>query len=292
MKACQQVAWNAVRFQCPPGWQVDQIGKRHLRLDNGQGPVMEAKWGPVRGRFSHKAHLKRLDVLNARRTGGRVAAWEIPDAWKAAVADYQACGFQWQGAAADGRGVSLYCPVCRQAALIQFFLSTPGAREKQFLTVLQSFRDHSNDGQTAWSLFDIRARLPQTFQLRRFRFDAGKFELEFSDGRQNLRLHRWAPAKALLAGADLAGFAGRLPGFSAAPLRSATINGHPAVEGRTGPAPGRPRWIVRIQPRLSFQWVRLWLLEKENRLLGIRSASRYPLDEEQLNKICMHYVAV
>ena len=292
MKKDRNIAWNAVRFQCPSAWQVDQIGKRHLRLDNGRGPAMEIKWGPVRGRFSHNAHLKRLAALSNRRTKGRVAPWPLPAAWKAALADFETGGFQWQTTTAEGRGVSLYCPVCHNGSLIQFFRSTPGAAEKQFLAVLNSFRDHPRDDQIVWSIFDIRAKLPKTLKLGRFRFDAGRFELEFTDGRQTVRLHRWAPAAALLGRGDLAGFARTISGFSGGQPQATTINGHPGIEWSTGPTTGRPQWIVRFNPQLSFFWFRMWLLEEKNRIFGVRAASRRPLDKRQLNRICMDYETV
>ncbi len=292
MKACKDVAWNSVHFQCPSEWQVDQIGKRHLRLGNGRGPVMEVKWGPVKGRFSHNAHLKRLAALNARRAKGRVVPWTLPDSWKAALADFETGGFQWQTTTAEGRGVSLYCPVCHNGSLIQFFRSTPDAAEKEFLAVLNSFRDHPDDGRIVWSVFDIRAKLPQILQLRRFRFDAGRFELEFTDGRQTIHLHRWAPAAALLGKGNLTRFAGTISEFSSGQPIVTTVNGHPGIQWSMGPPAGRPQWIVRLKPQLSFFWFRMWLLEEKNRIFGVRAASRHYLDEDQLNRICMDYETV
>ncbi len=292
MKKCKEVAWNAVHFQCPSGWQVDQIGRRHLRLDNGQGPVMEVKWGAVKGRFSHPAHLKRLAALNSRRAKGQLVPWTLPTAWKAALAEFETGGFQWRGSAAESRGVSLYCPVCRNGVLIQFFRSTPGAVEKDFMAVLESFRDHASAGQIAWSVFDIRAKLPQTMQLHRFRFDAGRFELEFSDGRQTVQLYRWAPAAALLAKDDLTRFAGTIFGFSGRHPQETTVKGHAGIQWHISPAAGWPQWLIRLKPQLSFFWFRLWLLEEKNRIFGVRAASRHPLDEPLLNRICNDYEAV
>jgi len=292
MKACKDVAWNSVHFQCPPGWQVDQIGTRHLRLDNGQGPVMEVKWGPVRGRFSHSGHLKRLAALNSRRTKAAVTPWTLPPAWKSALPAFESSGFQWQSPSAEGQGVSLYCPVCRNASLVQFFRSTPRAAEKEFLSVLKSFRDHSGDERICWSLFDIRASLPQALQLRRFRFDAGRFELEFTDRRQTIHLYRWAPAAALLDRGDLVRFAETVFGLSGSRPQATAIDGQPGIEWRTLPPAGWPQWIVRLKPRLSFCWSRLWLLEEKNRILGVRAASRHPLDEHQFNRICNDYETV
>ena len=56
----KHIAWNGIRFKAPAEWEVGQIDSRHLILEREAEPVMEVKWGSVKGAFSHKAHLKRL----------------------------------------------------------------------------------------------------------------------------------------------------------------------------------------------------------------------------------------
>ena len=64
----KQVAWNGIRFKAPRPWQIGRIGTRHLVLEDAGGPVMEVKWGPVKGKFSHAAHLKRLAASGPGKT--------------------------------------------------------------------------------------------------------------------------------------------------------------------------------------------------------------------------------
>lgn len=250
---------------------------------------MEVKWGPVKGTFSHRAHLKRLAALQSRRDKISVAEWILPPPWEATLADFEAGGFLWQSPAASGRGAILFCAVCRTATLIQFFGDSSLKREKVFLAVLKSFRDHSQDGWLPWSIFDIRATLPQSLQLEQFRFEAGKFELVFTAGRHNIYLHRWAPAAALLAGRDLVAFAGTVPEFTRGAPRSLTVNDCDAIEWEIIPANDWWRKLSRFKVKSSYFFFRLWHLDKQNRILGVRAEGKYPVDILQVNQICEHY---
>ena len=288
----KQVAWNGVRFKTPAEWEIAQIGSRHLILENETGPVMEIKWGPVRGTFSHKAHLKRLAALHSRSVKSRIAEWFLPPHWQAALSDFETSGFLWQGEAAIGRGAILFCPACRNATLIQFFRYNSSEREKVLSVVLKSYCDHRQDGLMLWSVFDIRATLPETLKLMNFRFDAGKFELGFAHGRQSTYLHRWAPAAALLGGGDLIGFAGTIPEFSEGQPQPLTIDGYDAVAWCIKPESDWQRKMSRLKVNPSFFWYRLWHEEEKNRILGIRSESKYPLDFQLLDQIYSDYESI
>ena len=250
---------------------------------------MEVKWGPVKGKFSHKAHLKRLAALHAKRVKGSLSEWFLPPHWQAALSKFETSGFLWQGEAAIGRGAILFCPVCRNAALIQFFRYNSAQREKVLSAVLKSYRDHRRDGRILWSIFDIRVTLPQRLKLHGYRFTAGNFELGFIDGKQKIYLHRWAPAAALLSGGDLAGFTKTIPEFSEGAPQTLTINGCNAVEWRIMPESDWRRRISRLKVTPSFYWYRLWHIKEKNRILGIRSESKYPLDSQLLDQISTGY---
>lgn len=285
----RQFAWNGIRFETPAQWEVVQIGIRHLILENEIGPVMEVKWGAVKGAFSHRTHLKRLASLQSRRNQISVAEWILPPPWEAALADFEAGGFLWQSPAASGRGAILFCPVCRTATLIQFFGDSSVKREKVFLSVLKSFCDHSRDGWLPWSLFDIRATLPQSLQLEKFRFEAGKFELVFTAGRQHIYLHRWAPAEALLAGRDLISFAGSIPEFARGVPLPITVDNCEATEWEIKPGNHWLQKLGRFKITSSFFFFRLWYLEEQNRILGVRAESKHPIDLELVRQIYEHY---
>ena len=285
----KQVAWNGIRFKAPAEWEVSQIDARHLVLEREAEPVMEVKWGSVKGNFSHKAHLKRIVASQSRKLKGRVAEWFLPPPWQKALAGFETSGFLWQTDNASGRGAILFCPVCRNATLVQFFGQNSAGHETLLLTVLGSFQDHRHDDRILWSIFDIQANLPARLRLLRYRFEAGRYELVFNDGAQRIHLQRWAPAAAILGGRDLIWFCGTIAEFSAGQPRLPDDGDPKVVEWCISPTGSWQRMLRRLKAKPSYFWFRLWHLENQNRILSVRAESKHPLDIQQLQRICAGY---
>ena len=285
----KQVAWNGIRLSVPRQWDIGQIGTRHLILEDSAGPVMEVKWGPVKGHFSHKAHLKRLAASRSGRNKSRFAEWFLPPPWEKALTNFETRGFLWQTDGTSGRGAILFCRACRNATLIQFMGQNSTEQEKVALKILKSYRDHQEDSRINWSIFDIKAELPETTKLLRYRFEAGRYELAFEDGPQHIHLHRWAPAAAILGEQNLFWFSHTIPEFAAAaPPLSADDNSQ-SIEWHISPAGSWPRAIRRLKVKPSYFWFRLWHEEDKNRILGVRAESKLQLDFEKLDRICAKY---
>jgi hypothetical protein len=289
---CKEVAWNGIRFLIPSSWEMGRIGSRHLILEDQAGPLMEVKWGVVKGAFSHQANLRRLAALHSRQLSAGIQEWPLPSHWQKTLAQFNASGFQWHGKADSGRGVILYCPSCRNAAILQFFRQHEPRSEQPWLDILASYRDHRPDGHIFWSIFDIRALLPDGLLLVKYTFAVGKFMLEFSDGRQKIRLYRWAPAAALLAGRDLTQFTKSIPEFAETEPYPLTLDDCHAVEWSAFPQGSRQRRIRSLKGKPSFFWLRLWHLEDKNRILGLWAASNAPLDAPMLDRIARDYESI
>jgi len=185
--------------------------------------------------------------------------------------------------------VILFCPVCRKASLVQTFHQNSETAKQNLLKIIKSFRDHRDDGIVAWCLFDIRAILPQEFQLIRHRFEAGKFQNEFALGRQKLTLYRWGLASVLLAKQTLVEFAKTLPDISNGHPDPVPLNNGSTVEWQAFPQSPWLRSLSRIKRKPSFKWLRLWHLKEKNRILGVAAEDKRPLDPDMLDQICVNY---
>lgn len=285
----KEVAWNGIRFLTPTVWEIGQIGSRHLILEEQTGPAMEVKWGSVKGVFSHKTYLKRLTALHTRQLSSKIQEWKLPSDWKRTLARYEASGFTWQKGDESARGVILYCPVCRTATLIQFFQHISADSMRVYHDILASYHDHHSNDRVFWAVFDVRAALPQRFKLLRYRFDAGRFVLEFDAGKQKITLYRWAPASILLSGNNLVHFIETVPEFAEGNAHTLTIGGRNAVEGGVSPETVWQRWMSRFQFKSAYMWFRVWHLEEKNRILSVRAESKRPLDSLMLKQICNDY---
>ena len=283
------LAWDGVRFAVPVDWVPARIGSRHIMLESETGPVMEIKWGPVRGRFSFRRHLRRI----ARQVGRQAGIFQerpLSAEWRRALGSVEASGFGWSGKGQGAIGALVFCSVCRTASLFQFFHCNGAAQiEERAAGVLASYRDHRDDGRTLWALYDISAILPDHFRRERHCFEAGRFVLEFRARRCRLTLYRWAPAAVLLKDRDLKAFAEAAAGGMGIEFRPLDVAGYAGVEGvdpwPTGTA-GRFRAMMRMA---WFRGVRVWHVERRNRILGIRLEARQPIGSDELRAVCNGY---
>jgi len=282
----KEVAWNGISFMAPAGWEIGKIGPRYLLLEAESGPLLEVKWKRVRGEFSHTLHLRRLSEFQGKKPGNPLRECSIPMEWQKALGNFQATGFTWQGDTIAGRGVILYCTSCHNATLIQFYQKHPEEIDKVPQPLLTSFRDHRQDGQVIWSVFDILATVPETFQLVRYRFEAGEFRLVFESTGQRITLHRWGPALALLENRNLDQFAGAAFDLSGGALRPLIVKGCNAVQWEAASSRSLLA-LMNIKP--SFRCLRLWHLQEKNRILAVMAEGKGPFESTLLDKICSGY---
>lgn len=285
----KEIAWYGIRFKIPADWQLSQIGIRYLSIEDERGPVMEIKWAPVKGRFSHSTHLKRLTALQKRQLRKALKPEALSAEWAEALSRFKASEFSWQSHATGGRGVLLFCPECRHATLVQFFKTDSHPDSAVSTRILNSIHDHRSDGQVLWSAYDIRALVPETYPLQSYRFEAGQYELDFANGSQHIILYRWSMASVLLDKQDLAQLARTIASFGGSEPVAGTIDGHAKVEWSTTPAAEWQRHLSRFRRKASYGWLGIWHLEAKNRILGVKAEGKRPLDTAVLDHICTHY---
>ena len=284
------VAWNGIRFDAPASWDASKIGGRYLLLESGAEPVMEIRWEPITGRFSHRKHLRRL---SGGRKGRAVTEAPLSADWEEALQRFDALGFAWSGNAIHARGAILFCPVCRTASLIQFFQPANRTLGQTAGRVLSSFRDHPEGGLTLWSMFDVKARIPNRFTLSHHRFQAGRFEMGFADTRRRLTLYRWGPAEILLKESDLARFAGTQVVLPDRRVSGLDTSDNRVAEWQTDPPETLGAWLRRrMMSKTAFRRFRVWHRPAANRILGALAEGGKAFDPELFERICAGYETV
>jgi hypothetical protein len=125
--------------------------------------------------------------------------------------------------------------------------------------------------------------------MRRHRFEAGRFVLQFEGGGRRLTLYRWAPAEVLLRDRTLADFAKTAAGGTEWVFRSSKVHGHPAIDGDHPMPAGLPE---RLRTRLGIAWfrrLRLWRVSEYNRILGIQLEGRRPIEDFEIQAVSDGY---
>ena len=286
----KDIAWNGIRFESPRDWELGMIGPRYLMLEYRFEPVLEIKWGRVKGRFSARTYLSRLTTHTEDQRELSARECSLPDGWKKSLDAFEATGFSWQGKSFAGKGVILYCPVCRHATLIQFYFKTPMKTESWQEHLLASFQDHRSDNQVEWKVFDIRASIPSEFKLRYHRFESGKYEMTFASDGQKITLYRYGPASILLKKEDLSRFTSRMAGVFRHDHWRIVQNDSKVVEWEAGQS-ATPwlSWFHLMKGTPPIRWIRFWHVEEKNRILGLKAEGREPFPQHFLKQICEGY---
>ena len=282
---CKQIAWNGIQFSIPITWEPVWVDSRHLTFHKNGTPAMEIKWGPIKGRFSHRSQFKHITKGHKAHPGQKIIPWLLPATWVQALASYTSQGFCWQTDANSGHGATLYCSACNNAIIFQIFDIHKRLTDPRVLQFLKTLTDHRADGCTAWQLFEIQAQLPKSLRLKHYHFKPGNHEIALLSKSMAVRLHRWAPASALLAKSSLSAFIADIFPLNTEQLKRTTMQGYPAVEWRNHDKAGWPSRLKRISIRPAFKWVIAWHLEDNNRILGISLESKKPLDPNQMAQI-------
>jgi len=286
----KETAWNGIRFHTPADWDIAKIGKQYLLFEDEDRPVLEIKWNTIKGAFSHKKHLRRLSTLHGKKDAHLIGQWKIPDRWAQALRKYEISGFSWESTNLNGKGTILYCPECGNATFIQFYHKETEIDVGLTTHILKSFRDHDSRELTKWSIYDIRAQVPKTFELDRYRFEPGNFLLVFlSDGRK-ISLHRWSPAHVLISDSDLSTFAvSRIPALLDAHLNQISKEPDELEWESRAEDTAWSRWRNRIRKKPSYRWIRIWHEKKKNRILAIQAEDRKPIGRTLLQTILDGY---
>jgi len=289
----REIAWNGVRCEIPDYWDVAEIGPRYLMFADKSEPVLEIKWERIKGRFSHRSQLRRLTVQHKKKFGKTVKEVPLPSEWKTLLNDFSSVAFAWHVAEISGMGAVLYCPACKTATLIQFFQAASEHPDTIARHILGSFQDHPQDNQVIWALYDIRALIPIEFDLIKYRFDAGYYELVFSNKKLKITLERWGPASALLRNRDLEEFASMMSGHASREPFPAVRTGPDAVEWVVS----RPAtWLARMgnigRLKVSGGCHRFWHSKEKNRIFGVKIEGKESVDAELFDRICDDYGSI
>ncbi|MFZ5571450.1 MAG: hypothetical protein ACOZF0_13700 [Thermodesulfobacteriota bacterium] len=289
-----ETAWNGIRFRRPPHWEITRIGNQDLLLADEEGPVLEIKWGPASGTFSHDALLKRLALKHRLHGPPGFSAIPVPEEWVQGLRRFRLSGFEWRDGTTGGRGVIFDCPRCSKAGLIQFIhrpnrnhfpdISSNGIST----TLLASFRDHSEDGRNLFALYDIRLVVPEAFRLHSYRFTAGAFELHFRHRRISLTFYRWGLAGLRLAGNDLALFGRKIFAVTNPVTQENRSATEESVEWRLA----APPWWSRLISKAPFQQCRLRYIESRDRILGVRITGKQPINDGIFRQLTQDFTLV
>jgi hypothetical protein len=136
---------------------------------------------------------------------------------------------------------------------------------------MASLQDHPHGSETPFALFGIRAHLPKGARLIRFRFEAGRYRLNWRRRDLHIGLHRWAPAGVVLERQSLTAFTAGQFQMPPVLLTATRQSGFTAADARVAPSRRLPAICRFFLPQ---RLVRTWHVPAQNTLLGVEVRGR------------------
>jgi hypothetical protein len=200
--------WQGISCRVPEAWNLRALGgdhdKGHLRLEDGEHLRLELKWSQKKVDIEHslEKYLKSLGKPQ-RDKRGKAAPLVIKPGIKIVSRrshpDKEALGFSWQGGEMNGAGLIWQCATCGRTLIGQvrgYGGEDAGRLAKELFSEME---DHAQEGRQRWALYGLSCEIPEAFKLSGQNLRSGYLELDFSRGKETLRVRRWGPAAALLA---------------------------------------------------------------------------------------------
>ncbi|GIV15570.1 MAG: hypothetical protein KatS3mg022_1005 [Armatimonadota bacterium] len=244
-----------------------------MRIDSPGSLVAEVRWAQARKRVDVRKRLDDYLNLVERQAKKRKVPFtgriKPSEDWKDALE------FSYR-ADRKVRGFIRQCPQCRRVVIAQ----VSGDRDDAVVNVanqlLDTLRDHSEDGWWTWALLGLVVRLPEQFALVKSQVMSGYLMLQFRSRYTEVSIERWGLADVTLKRWTLAEWA--LQATEWKRLKSqhtlSEVKQHPAVQlvgRRLAPTVWLRRRIERLLLRRPEE-IRgvVWHCEPGNRIYSVR----------------------
>lgn len=283
------IAWAGIQFQAPADWQPEKIDPSYMLLSDGSVPVLEVKWNRFKGRLSHKKQFKKLASLQERDLKKALTEINAPDEWAESLKRFDSSVFKWERYERKGTGVLLSCRECRHATLIQFFHRSKNPNKHISSRLLQSFQDHSSDGLTRWSLYDIKADVPSEYVLESFKFVPGEFQIHLKYKTSRISLYRWGPASIILKKTPMDQFASKRLNLDPQRAMADEFRSFPAIDWREAPNSRIGSAMSRLKRLPGHRNFKIWHDSETNKLLAVMHESRKRIGIDVRDQVCLSY---
>ena len=277
----QDIGWNSIFLQLPASWQPTVIYPSYLFFEDEGQAIFEIKWQQIKGKFSSK---KNLAGIQKTLINGELSTWEIPPDLQHLLTSYTVSGFQLQHENNSSHGLLIYCSICKRVTLLQWYFN-PESEKKILKQILTSFRDHTEEADQIWTVFDIKTLLPVEAELLSHEFLPGQYTLCFELGITSVTLYRFKPAAILLQNKNIGEFGTAL--INKEPLE---VENHSAIWHYR--AKGLERFLVKTRSQPACQWMRLWHNVEQNVILGVKAEGKRFTETGWLEEICDNYVEI
>ena len=202
--------WHGLEFEVPESWELARYDGGYdggyASLDDGVDMRLQVRWNRVRNRPKllegalkrYERSLKKASKGTFRFEGGdAVFVPERQREWR------DVCAFRWEAETA-AEGLAWYSSGTGRLIMVEVLFGGRSVDKALARRVLESARDHRDDGLRLWAVYGFTFLAPAHYNLDRPDLTLRRLRFEFSEGSHAwLRVERWAMASRWLETASL-----------------------------------------------------------------------------------------
>ena len=200
------VGWHGIIVDAPADWSLVGVNgdakKGYFRVDSPIASALEVKWEQAFGKKPDLMAKAREFLANIEKSA-RKRKVKFDTDLKADKGAVDSVRFLWR---ADrlGQGRLVYCERCDLVVIAQVITTRDENVSKVASEMLDSVRDHREDGWIEWGLYGLGFAIPPGYSIEKQTLMSGFLALFFKKGAKTIVVERWGLASTLLAKDDMA----------------------------------------------------------------------------------------
>lgn len=192
------VGWHGIIVDAPADWSLVGVSgdakKGYFRVDSPVASAMEMKWESLAGKEPDLMIKAREFLSNIEKS---VKKKKIKFTKDLKAEGDNTVRFLWR---ADrlGQGRIVYCPDCDRMMIGQVISTRDENLARIGSDMLDSMRDHRDDGWVEWAMYGLDLAIPPGYALTKQTLMSGYLALFFKRGARTIVVERWGLANTLV----------------------------------------------------------------------------------------------
>lgn len=192
------VGWQGMIVDAPDDWSLVGVSgdakKGYFRVDSPVASALEVKWESAAGKKPDLMVKAREFLANIEKS---VKKKKIKFTKELRAEGDNAVRFLWR-AERLGQGRMVYCPDCDRIMIGQVISTREENISKTGSDMLDSMRDHRDDGWVEWALYGLDFAIPPGYSITKQTLMSGYLALFFRKGPRTIVVERWGLANTLV----------------------------------------------------------------------------------------------
>lgn len=286
------VGWQGITLKTPADWSLVGVSgdqkKGYFRADGPIASAVEVRWSRAAGKTPDLMAKGREFLATLEKASSKK---KVKFSSKLREEADGSVSFNWR-ANELGQGRLWYCSECDRVTIAQVVSARDENVSHIVPVMLDSLRDHRDDGWKDWALYGLEFAIPANYRIEKQSLMSGYLSLSFKDRAKTLVVERWGLASTLLAKDSIEEWYRKdaIPDVKGYRVRMEQdkVRGHEGIriDGRRAgirQAVKALAYSLTLHPHPGFLTGYAWYCPESNRLFSVRAT--HPEGEEIAEKV-------